>query len=474
MANDVTANATAPAEVPTAGPLTIRERLAVWRGLARQRLREYLTFDSFVFKWLLAAGALLGGLGLRALGRGRKAFALWSAAHRGAYSPLASRVVERWVRSSTAAGERGAGYPRSGCAVFREYVATLASAPGTERFFNDPARLLGTRALVLKSPGENEKGVLLLNYSFAFPLFLKRFDLEQIGRRYHVVLEPSWSGYCEPDILCYSTLGFPVFVEAYEPRDAAFLRSIRSNLVPVPTSSNWWIDHRGFRPLPGASKDVDFIMVASWAPFKRHARFFAALARLRARGERPRAVLVGYRNASTLDDVYRQARYYGVADRLELYERLSPEEVNAQYNRAKVNVLWSRREGVNKAIIEGMFAGVPCVVREGFNYGHRYPYVNEQTGCFVSERDLPDRLLETARNQERFSPRDWVMENLSCQRATAILGDAIGKVAREAGESWTGGLAVKVSQLDTMRYWDEGDRQRFEPDYAFLRSALRP
>ena len=147
--------------------------------------------------------------------------------------------------------------------------------------------------------------------------------------------------------------------------------------------------------------------------------------------------------------------------------------MNALFNRAKVHVLWSRREGFNRAVIEGMFAGVPCVMRRGFNYGHPHAYVNERTGCFASERELPDRLLAMVRDHERFAPRDWVMENMSCQRGTAVLGDAIRARAGAAGEGWTHGLAVRVCQLDGMQYWDEEDRQRFEPDYAFLRSCLR-
>ena len=33
-----------------------------------------------------------------------------------------------------------------------------------------------------------------------------------------------------------------------------------------------------------------------------------------------------------------------------------------------------------------MFAGVPCIVRQGFNYGYRYPYINGQTGCFAASQ----------------------------------------------------------------------------------------
>jgi glycosyltransferase involved in cell wall biosynthesis len=458
-----TSEGPAAADRPTAGPpLRWRERLGLWWWLRREHFREYLKHDSLLARKGVAWAGLLGGFLLRACGRRQRACRLWAAVHRQGYSRLADRIIEARFRDGPALH-----------AVSAAHVAGLAATPRTVAFVRDPARLLGTRALVLKSPGANERGVLLLDYSFSFPLFAAAFDVKRIAERYYFVLEPSWSGSCELDILCYAGHDFPAFVEAYEPRDAGFLRATGTNLVPVPTAANWWVDHRVFRPLAGVRKDVDVIMVASWAHFKRHHRLLAALARLRGRGHRLKTVLVGYHTDFPLENVRRLAQYYGVADQVELHERLPAAAVNELLNRSKVNVLWSRREGINRAIIEAMFAGVPCVVREGFNYGYRYPYINEHTGCFVAERDLPDRLLEMVRDHERFAPRDWVMENLSCQKAAAVLDAAIGEKAKAAGERWTRGLAVKVCHLDAMQYWDEEDRQRFAPDYDFLRSCLR-
>jgi glycosyltransferase involved in cell wall biosynthesis len=171
------------------------------------------------------------------------------------------------------------------------------------------------------------------------------------------------------------------------------------------------------KPLPNASKDVDIIMIASWAWFKRHHRFFSALSKVYSKGEKAKVVLVGYPTDSTRDDILSLAKHFGIHAQLELYEWLSPEEVNAQLNRAKVNVIWSRKEGSNRAIIEGMFAGVPCILREGHNYGYRYPYINSQTGCFASEEELPNKLIGMIHNYQKFSPRDWVLSNMSCQKA---------------------------------------------------------
>jgi hypothetical protein len=228
-----------------------------------------------------------------------------------------------------------------------------------------------------------------------------------------------------------------------------------------------------FRPLPGVEKDIDVCMIAAWAGYKRHWQVFRALGRLRRQGVRLRTLLLGYPVDKTRDAILREASLCGVADQLELRENLSPAEVNTQLNRAKVHVLWSRREGVNKAIIEAMFAGVPSIVREGFNYGYHYPYINPSTGRFSTEDSLPDDLLEMVETHSSYSPREWVMEHMTCQKGTVILNEVIKKKALELGESWTQDIAVKISKLNGIDYWDPEDAERFRADYEFLRSAIR-
>jgi glycosyltransferase involved in cell wall biosynthesis len=455
----------------TAETKTISESPAsCGRELAFLQIKEYLVFDSLICRKLIAALGIVTGVVFSAFRQTSKAFSIFAKIHRAAYSDWASKFVEWWVSVRI---RNDFPVNQGLLQVCNAHLDQLSEAPATRRFHADPLRLLGTRVLVLKSPAVNEKGVVLIDYTFAFALFAKSFDVERIAQQYYFVLEPSWSGYCDLDILYYTKFNFPVFVQAPEPKDAALLQNIKCNLVPLPVGDNWWVDHRIYRPVAGVSKDVDVVMVGSWGSYKRHFRFFAALAGLRSKGERLKAVMVGYPGGYTREDIYRHARHYGVHDQVEFHEHLPPEEVNLQYNRAKVNLVWSRREGCNRSSVEGMFAGVPCIFRDGFNYGHQYDHVNTQTGCYASERDLPNRMLWLTKNPQQFCPRAWVLENMSCQRATAILNEAIRRVAIRAGENWTRDLVVKVTYVGAMRYWDEDDAQRFRMDYDFLRSLNR-
>ena len=127
--------------------------------------------------------------------------------------------------------------------------------------------------------------------------------MKAMSERYHIVLEPSWAGTCEPGILAYSTLDAPVFIMAYEARDTKFLNDLKTNLKPVPLSSNWWVDHRNFKPAIESKKDIDIIVISSWTYFKRHYRIFDALRKLKQSNPRLKVALVGYSVDMTLEDI---------------------------------------------------------------------------------------------------------------------------------------------------------------------------
>jgi hypothetical protein len=62
---------------------------------------------------------------------------------------------------------------------------------------------------------------------------------------------------------------------------------------------------------------------------------------------------------------------------------------------------------------------------------------------------------------------------MTCQRATAAVDASVRTAAIKHGEPWTSGLVVRTSTLDTQKYWDEADRDRFVDDYRFLEASIR-
>jgi glycosyltransferase involved in cell wall biosynthesis len=451
--------------------MTFKQRWRLHLRLLKVSIREYLIFDSILFKKGMGLIGLLVGFLLYISGMRTKGFTILAKIHRFAWMDWANRRVEWLVRSACRSVQEGSEHPL--LKVYANHVANTKPTPTTSRFFSSPETLVRFGAIVLKSPSTNEKGVILLYYSYIYSLFAKLFNLDAITQKYYLALEPSWSGFCDLNVLSYTKLNQPVFVGSIEPRDSNFIQSLHSNLASVPFSSNTWVDHRVFRPLPGVTKDIDIVMVAGWSEYKRHWAFFSALRRLRKHGVKPKVVLIGYPIGDSEEDICQQAELYGVRDLLEMHESLSAEEVNQFMNRAKVNLLWSRREGVNRTIIEGMFAGVPCIVRQGMNYGYHYPHINPQTGRFSTEDRLPLDLLEMIENCNRYSPREWVMAHMSCQRSTFLLNEAIRAKALDLGETWSQDLVIKTNHLHGLSYWDPEDANRFASDYDFLRSTIR-
>jgi len=409
----------------------------------------------------LAAGKVAWARGKRDLG-----LRLFAALHSANLSTHVDHSIESWIRAQLT--RRAPAFLQA----LGDFVQRYGSGGSLAPHLQDPLRMLGSRIVILKKAQPREKGVVLLGYSYVFPLFARMFDVGSVADRYHIVLEPSWCGLCALEVLSFTQYDFPVFVECWEPKDAKFLAGIDSNLIPVPLADNWWVDHRVFKPDPAARKDIDVIMVAAWARFKRHRQFFKALRELKRHGKRLRVALVGYAVDRSKTDILMEADAFGIRDWLELHEDLSPTDVVRLLNRSKVHVLWSRNEGANRAHVEAMFVGVPSIVHDGFNFGYRQPHVNAQTGAYATEAELPDVLVRMIEKYEDFSPREWVLENMSCQRATSILGASLREHSIANGEKWSETLAVKTVLLGTQRYWDPDDADRFREDYRFLESRI--
>lgn len=362
--------------------------------------------------------------------------------------------------------------------INREFVDSVQPLSNTQKFFDDPDELFEGVVIVLKPfkgepNGSIEKGVLLIKYSYYFALFAKLFDWESVQNKFHIVLEPSWAGYCEKSILLYTHLPSDVFVMAYEDRDKSFLLGLESNLVPVDIGPSWWVDHRVFKPSENLNRDIDVLMVASWSSFKRHSYLLKALSQLNKKGKRLNLSLVGYPGDMTLEDIKALAHQHGVFEQTTFYEWITPEEVSDLMRRAKVNVLWSRFEGNNRSIIEGMFCDTPCVIRAGHNYGQHYDYINSQTGMFSSEAELSSTLEYMVENFERFSPREYVLNNRSCLKATELLNAVIRTRVEESGGLWTQDIVPKVNELHGMHYYNSGSAETFTESYNFLRESLR-
>lgn len=326
--------------------------------------------------------------------------------------------------------------------------------------------------LVLKAPQRERgnKGVLLLMFTEHFSELGELVELDRLAEDYLLVLEPSYSGYADAAILQFQRLSpNPVFVMATEARDFAFVQRIRSNLVPVRLGSSDWVHPRVFSPIANIEKQYDSIMVAGWERLKRHHAFFRAVAELNDLSYR--FCLVGGSWLGSRVEIDSLLDYYGVRKQADVFEGLSPADVNRKLNMARVNVLLTHREGSNRSLFEGMFAGTPALALSDV-IGPNHAWIQPPAGRLVRESELAKALDSFRHGLTELRPREWALTHISPLVSTGSLESAISTTLKDLGVTWHGGLAIKVNAPEA-QYFDADDRRSLPTAQEILREYAR-
>ncbi len=302
--------------------------------------------------------------------------------------------------------------------------------------------------IVLKMPrfiGDRilEKGVILLAYTESVRLFRYSVHIPSVLRHYFLVLEPSWSGFINSDILYFTQFeGQSIIVMAPEKRDQDFLQTLEANLIPVSFGCGDWVNPSIFRPLKDQRKRYDAVMVARWATYKRHHVLFNALRKLRDPSFK--VALVADPWPANREEVEKLMDCYGVRENIDIFENLKAEEVNEIMNQSKVNLLLSLQEGGNRSLFEGFFSGVPGLALKN-NIGIPKDYFTPQTGKLIEEKDLKSALLYFREHWTAFNPRAWAEVHISPEMTTAKLNQLLKHLAYQRGEEWTQDLVAKCN-----------------------------
>jgi glycosyltransferase involved in cell wall biosynthesis len=108
----------------------------------------------------------------------------------------------------------------------------------------------------------------------------------------------------------------PVFMQISNLSDMDLYRRFDLNIRPIPITASDWINPDYYQPKPHADREIDLLMVAGWTRPKRHWLLFQALRKMR---RTLRVVLVGQSgDGRTADDVFAEAKAFGVAYRIEI------------------------------------------------------------------------------------------------------------------------------------------------------------
>ncbi len=430
---------------------------------ARERL-----FAFAPVQWVVGLGLVLRGAWR--LGRGREYRALDDicrvrrVANRWPWGAIASRVIaQRLARWRSA--------DRSLVDAFLEDPESTATARSFSLAGSGPHDLFRD-LIVLKAATATEQGVILLKYVRTFDAVIALLDHERLFARYRIVLEPCWAGYALPSLLMYAALPDPVVVQCFTKEDLGFVREVGAPLIPVGLGPADWVNAEIFQPAgDGVEPTHDLVMVANWAPHKRHAQLFRALAELR---DRPlRVLLIGFPwGGRSADDIRREAAAFALDHvTLDIVESVPAAEVARRVARSRAFVFLSRKEGDNKALVEAMFADVPVIVYER-TVGGATSRVNADTGVLTSDAALAQTIRQMLDGGARFAPRAWALAHTGAAAATRIVDAALRESALAQGRPYTTSIVEKTN-APNLAYRDPAERQRFAADYAFIAGCLR-
>jgi len=361
-------------------------------------------------------------------------------------SPADNRLAQAFLRTPAAQG-------------MRARLATWSAAKQCR---------LGGNLLLLKAPGERERGVVMVTYTNYFDWLLVAFRPRPLFERYTVVLEPSWTPYPSPYWGLFASSGSSIVVQALNEEIEAALAQAALGLQAVAIGSHQWTDPAVFRPM-GLEKEFDLVMVASFARTKRHSVLFRALRQLRPR--RLRVALIGTAWERTQEEFEAEMRAYGVREDCTLFRGISAEKVNDVLNRSRAAVLLTRVEGGNRSMMEALAAGTPLIMYGGM-VGPR-SQVNAETGRWAEDHELARVIEEVLASPERFQPRAWFERNSGYPRSTERLNSYLRQRAEARGERWTRDIAAKTNRPD-VAYANSEEERKLEPEYADLESMLRP
>lgn len=299
------------------------------------------------------------------------------------------------------------------------------------------------KAVILKPKvSDNEPGVIFVSFEHQWAQLLRAPEVERLARDYTLVVSPTWSPpHSALNVLFPKLWPEPVHCLISHLDDLSTLPRLSDNYRMVPLLASNWVNEKSFEPCSERERDIDLVMVANFAPFKRHVRLFQTLRKL------PlglRILLIGQREGRRdAESVLREADAHNVRNRFELHSSMPHAEVLRCLCRAKASVVLSQREGSCVVVAESLFADTPVGLVEGAHIGSA-KFIHPETGLFLREHRLADDILTLiSARQNGLQPRAWAMQNnIGASGSSEILNAHLKADALASGRAWTRNIAA--------------------------------
>lgn len=324
-----------------------------------------------------------------------------------------------------------------------------------------------SRTIILKAPGEKgEKGVLFVYFEYNWMKLLAGISsFEEFEQQYDIIFAASWSPTnFDMLALALSKIEGRVYVQPANYADVEVLEAYHSRIKCVDSLACDWVHPKYFEPLPQAERDIDILMVANWAPFKRHWEFFKALAQMPAE---LKVTCVGQAEGKHgLNQIKQLRDYFQGPQKIVFQQSLPIDEVTKLQCRSKINVILSLREGGCVAGPEALFAGAALAMRGDACIGSM-AYINEETGARLLVGNIATQLTELLSKADSMQPQLWARKNISSSRTTGKLNTFFKQEADRLRRPWTADL-VEMCYRPYPTYVLQEDKEGLRSSYQDL------
>lgn len=301
-----------------------------------------------------------------------------------------------------------------------------------------------SRTVLVKAPGANgERGVLITYFEYNFQRLLTgATPFSEFTNEFSIIYSTSWSptNYHLLAALVAETTG-PVWLQACNRDEVPALERFHPRVHCLSSLPCDWLAPEYYPQPYQSARDIDLLVVANWAPFKRHWALFEALRELPREWK---VVCVGQPEAGhTLADIQRLQRRLGAPQVIDYRERLSINEVTALQLRSKVGAVFSRHEGCCVAATETLMAGAALALVEGARVGP-LDYINEHTGVVLRNKHTATDLRLAISEAHRLQPRAFAEQHLSCHVSAHRLNERLKQASLMEARPWTCDIETPV------------------------------
>lgn len=322
--------------------------------------------------------------------------------------------------------------------------------------------------VVLKTyRSDSEKGVLLVSFENQLARLLDSGQIEAIMDRYYIAFIPSWSGLYSRELfrLVAASGRNPIFVMPVHSHEQDGFSILGEKCYSLPFNAASWVNPAFFEE-PAQERDIDCLMVANFASFKRHWLLFKALKGLPGH---IKVTCVGVPLGSrTAESIRQEAAEYEVSDQVTIVEDPSQEELRRYFRRAKMFCAMSYREGSFIAVAESLMSGTPVLMFRNAHIGTK-SLINEKTGALVkSVRELRQKILEYRSFEGHDQVRQTAIDNISAQANSRKLNDMLRDWSINNGKAWTVDIEPFYSQRLDFYYFNDDSCDRLADDYRYL------